>query len=69
MTEDQEIENINKKTIIARVEVFNLNDFYLKFLPDKYCEIAVNLKRNNRQFTPNDFVTTSDNLTISIFQV
>ena len=51
---------------MSTIEVFNLNDFYLKFSPDKYSEIATKLKRKNRQFTLNDFVPTANNVTISI---
>lgn len=41
----------------------------MKFLPDKYCEMAIKLKRKNRQFLANDFVSTANNVTLSIFQV
>lgn len=64
-----EIETFNKKNSIAKVDNFNLTEFYLKCSPDKFNEMAVKLKRKNRHFLPNDFMTSSNNPTISIFQV
>jgi len=63
-----EIESFNKKNSIAKLDAFNLNDFYLKFSPDKYCEMSVKLKRKNRHFLSNDFINNS-NSNITIFQV
>ena len=63
-----EIESFNKKNSIAKLDAFNLNDFYLKFSPDKYCEMSVKLKRKNRHFLSNDFISNS-NSNITIFQV
>lgn len=63
-----EIEKFNKKNNIAKLETFNLTEFYLKFSPDKFNEMAVKLKRKNRNFS-SDFMTSSNNPTISIFQV
>lgn len=42
---------------------FNLGDFYQRFLPDKYCDIAVRLRKKNRVF-----ITTNHDSSGSVFQ-
>lgn len=39
---------LNKQTRDANLS--NLNDFYLRFMPDKYCDMLVLLRRNNQIF-------------------
>ena len=51
------------------MDSFNLNEFYLKFSPDKFSEMCAKLKRKNRHFLANDFMTSNNNTTVSIFQV
>ena len=52
----------------SKTQAFNLNDFYMRFMPDKFCEMATKLKKRNRNFLANDFATSSNQHTVSIFQ-
>lgn len=51
----------------SATQSFNLGDFYQRFLPDKYCDISIRLRRKNRIFIttnqdPNGSVFQTDNL-------
>lgn len=49
---------------------FNLNEFFMNFALEKYCDIATNLKRTNRTFVQNNFSISSDSQQpVPIFQV
>jgi hypothetical protein len=48
--------------------LFNLNDFYLRFLPDKFCDMYVQLKRKNRTFLSNNYLTSTNQQAMNIFQ-
>ena len=68
-----EVDAKNKPTYTKHTgnssQIFNLNDFYMRFLPDKFCDSAVKLKRRNKTFSSNDFTLSDNQHTISIFQV
>ncbi len=63
--DDEENDNLTHQSI---PQIFNLNEFYLRFLPDKFCDIAVKLKRRNKTFSSNDFSLSNNQHTVSIFQ-
>ncbi len=48
--------------------LFNLNHFYLRFLPDKFCDMYILLKRKNRTFLSNNYLTSTNQHAITIFQ-
>jgi hypothetical protein len=63
--------NSNKLQQQNESSQFNLNDFYLRFIPDKFSEMFVALKRKNKTFLPNNYLTNNNNMNtqhVSIFQ-
>ena len=65
-------DDINEESALADTatnKLFNLNDFYLKFLPDKFCDMCVLLKRKNRTFLSNNYLTSNNQHSVTIFEV
>ena len=54
------IDRMSKPHMLVKLDTgpFNLSDFYLRFSPDKYADMAIKLRRKNRLFTS----TEHDNL-------